>query len=173
MKNKGIIISCIAIIMVLIIALFFKKGTAAKLGYIKNNELYESFTLKKELAEKLTTVENKRKAILDSLIIPLRMLSMELQKNKDEKLMIQFRAQQESYLAKKKEFEEDNKRLMQEYSDQIWKQINQYIADYGKEKGYGFIYGATGDGAIMFAEDQYDLTSELSSYINEKYNGKK
>lgn len=173
MKNRGIIIGCIAIIIVLVIALFFKKGSTAKLGYVKNNALYESFTLKKELAEKLTTVQNKRKAILDSLIIPLRMLNLELQKNKDQKLMIQFQAQQESYLSKKKEFEEDNQRLMQEYSDQIWKQINQYIADYGKEKGYSFIYGATGDGAIMFAEDQYDLTSELTSYINERYNGKK
>jgi outer membrane protein len=62
--------------------------------------------------------------------------------------------------------------MMEEYSDEIWKQINHYIKEYGKDKHYDFIYGATGTGSLMYADSTLDLTVPLVKYINEKYAGK-
>ena len=50
------------------------------------------------------------------------------------------------------------------------------LKEYGKEKGYDYIYGS-GDSApsILYAKDSYDITNEVIKMINDKYNaaGKK
>lgn len=48
----------------------------------------------------------------------------------------------------------------------IWEKINQKINEYGKEKGYDYIFGAKGDGSIMYASDAKDITKEVIAYIN-------
>jgi outer membrane protein len=173
MKSKSIIIVLVIGFAIVTGILLFQKTDAPKLAFVKSNDVYNEFELKKELSAKLETVQSKRKAILDSLLIPLKMLAAQLKQDKDAKMYMQFQLQEQNYLEKKQEFEEDNQRLTDGYSSQIWKQINQYIADYGKEKGYAFIYGATGSGSLMFAGDQYDVTAEVSKYVNEKYKGER
>lgn len=44
------------------------------------------------------------------------------------------------------------------------------IKEYGKEKGYDYIYGS-GDAApsILYAKDSYDITNEVIKIINDKY----
>ncbi len=55
--------------------------------------------------------------------------------------------------------------------DTIVKTVKKYIKDYGKEKGYAYIYG-TGDAAtVLYAEDKYDITKEITDLLNEKYKG--
>lgn len=59
--------------------------------------------------------------------------------------------------------------------DTLVKGVKAFIKNYGKEKGYDFIYG-TGDAAtVLYAKDQYDITAEVIKLINDKYasDGKK
>ena len=169
-------LTIIAFLIMASITLYaFYSNKPSKVAYIKNVEVYNEFGLKKELEAKITTVKNKRKSILDSLMLQLKMYSAQIENNngraKNELRL--FQIQKQDYLQKEKEFDEDNQRLAGQYSQQIWKQINQYVADFGKENNYSFIYGASGDGTIMFAQDKYDLTKELTVYINNKYSGEK
>jgi outer membrane protein len=108
-------------------------------------------------------------------MLQLKMMSTQLEynKGKDDKEIKLFQIRKQDYLSKEKQFDEDDQRLAEQYSQQIWKQINQYVSDYGKENNFSFIYGASGNGAIMYAQDKYDVTIELTSYINEKYKGEK
>lgn len=56
--------------------------------------------------------------------------------------------------------------------DSLVKGVKKFIKDYGKEKGYAYIYG-TGDAAsILYAEDKYDITKEMIKLLNEKYSSK-
>jgi outer membrane protein len=54
--------------------------------------------------------------------------------------------------------------------DSLVKSYRKVIKDYGKEKGYDYIYG-TGDvsPSILYAKDSYDITKEVIKLINEKY----
>lgn len=53
--------------------------------------------------------------------------------------------------------------------DTLIKGVKKFIKDYGKEKGYSYIYG-TGDAAsILYAEDKYDITKEIIKALNDKY----
>ena len=57
--------------------------------------------------------------------------------------------------------------------DSLVKGVKTFIKEYGKEKGYDFIYG-TGDAAsVLYAKDQYDITKEVVKLLNDKYSGSK
>ncbi|MEA9413608.1 OmpH family outer membrane protein [Flavobacterium sp. PL02] len=47
--------------------------------------------------------------------------------------------------------------------------VKKFIKNYGKEKGYSYIYG-TGDAAsILYAEDKYDITKDIVKALNDNY----
>ena len=53
--------------------------------------------------------------------------------------------------------------------DSLVKGVKAFIKDYGKEKGYDYIYG-TGDAAtVLYAKDQYDITKDMIKLLNDKY----
>lgn len=53
--------------------------------------------------------------------------------------------------------------------DSLVKGVKTFIKNYGKEKGYDYVYG-TGDAAtVLYAKDQYDITKELIKLLNDKY----
>ena len=62
--------------------------------------------------------------------------------------------------------------MAKQYTDQIWEQLNQYIKDFGTQHKYKFIFGSRGDGNLMYAEEQDNITSEVLTYVNERYQGK-
>lgn len=47
--------------------------------------------------------------------------------------------------------------------------IKKFIAEYGKEKGYDYIF-ATGDAvSILYGKESYDITNEMIKSLNDKY----
>jgi outer membrane protein len=53
--------------------------------------------------------------------------------------------------------------------DSLVKSYKKTIKDFGKEKGYDYIYG-TGDAqSILYAKDNYDITKEVIKLVNDKY----
>jgi len=53
--------------------------------------------------------------------------------------------------------------------DSLVKTYKKIIKDFGKEKGYDYIYG-TGDAqSILYAKDNYDITKEVIKLVNDKY----
>jgi Skp family chaperone for outer membrane proteins len=144
-----------------------------KTAFVNLNVVYDHFTLKKELESKLENASNARKAIMDSLTLRLQGLQRGLATDKSEQAQQTFMLARKQFLEKKQLFEEDNDRQTKDYDSQIWKQINQFAKDYGDEKGYDYIFGAQGNGTLMYAAKGHDITDELSAYINAKYKGAK
>lgn len=53
--------------------------------------------------------------------------------------------------------------------DSLVKTYKKIIKEYGKDKGYDYIYG-TGDAqSILYAKDNYDITKEVIKLVNDKY----
>jgi outer membrane protein len=144
-----------------------------QLVYVNMETIYDSFPMKKELEARLTNIQQARKNILDSLKIELNAISLSVKSEKDVEAIQKFQIKKQQYLVKQKNFEEDNQSATQSYSDQIWKQINQYVKDYGKSHTYTFILGTEGSGTIMYSDETKDITKDLSDYINERYHGEK
>ncbi|SHF84295.1 periplasmic chaperone for outer membrane proteins Skp [Flavobacterium fluvii] len=47
--------------------------------------------------------------------------------------------------------------------------VKKFIKDYGKEKGYTYIYGTGEPASILYAEEKLDITKEIVKLLNEKY----
>jgi outer membrane protein len=152
--------------------------TKPKTAYVNLTRVYNEFELKKQLEQQLTSVQQIRQKTLDSLELGLNMLSRNLQNIDTEKQKQvylekagEFDNRRQEYAYRQKMFSEDNATLTQQYSEQIWKQLNQYVKDYGDANGYEFILGGDGSGTMMYAEAENDITETLVVYTNERFKG--
>ncbi|MGY0408627.1 MAG: OmpH family outer membrane protein, partial [Polaribacter sp.] len=50
--------------------------------------------------------------------------------------------------------------------------INDFVKEYGKKKGYKIIFGASGSGNIMYADETSDLTKIVLEGLNKEFEGK-
>ncbi len=141
-------------------------------GYviIDNTKIYDGFKMKihyqKEIENRMLTERN----ILDSMRIELKILHLKSQNNPNDKT-----------LAKEVEIKNNElnvfqvrakanaEELAEKYENQIWSQINQYVREYGKKNKFKMIFGAAGDGSIMYVDENADYTNVVLNYINEKY----
>lgn len=143
-------------------------------AYVDLAKVYNAFGMKKELESKLEQVQQIRKIQLDSLELDLNVLAKNLQSPGVENrkgLEEQFTGKRQQYAFNKQRMEEESNSLTQTYDEQIWKQLNQYIKDYGKENSYTYIFGAEGSGALMYANETVDITERITAYANQRYKG--
>ena len=53
--------------------------------------------------------------------------------------------------------------------DSVVTKYRKVFKDYGKEKGYDYVFG-TGEAAnVLYAKDSYDITKEIIKLVNDKY----
>lgn len=160
------------LLLILIIYSLISCSHKDKDGYVQVNKLYAEFEMTKELNKKLQTSLNIKKQILDSLKFGLKQVELQLNTNKTDKLLQLYQLKKQEYLYKEQAFNEDNQKMSQQYSEQALNQINKYVEEYGKQNGYEYIYGASGNGSLMYANEKKDITSQVLSFINQKYQGK-
>lgn len=136
-----------------------------KTAYVDTSKLYNGFTLKKELEQRAEAIDRSRQNRLDSLQLEIRKsggaggrASAELE---------------EAYARLNQQFSEDNALILKGFNEQIWKHLNQYVQDYGREHDYAFIYGGDGTGTLMYAGGKKNITDEVLNYVNRKYKGLK
>ncbi|GAA4761345.1 MULTISPECIES: OmpH family outer membrane protein [Flavobacterium] len=150
-----------------------------KTAYIDTQKLMEDYTEAKELDEKYKT---KGEVMGRELEVAAKKLKVEMdgfQKNAMAKgqmwaqqkgAELQQREQQLGYAqqAMLQQLQQESGKEL----DTIVKQVKVFIKDYGKQKGYDYIYG-TGDAAtVLYAKDSYDITGEITKALNEKYESK-
>lgn len=172
-KNLGVVLSIIAIAISLY-AIYICSKKTNKVAFVLVTELFNEFDLKKEMEKKYTEAKTARKKIIDSLEIDLSVLvgriQMKTASNEDKLLFERKRFEHDQ---KSKAFDEDNTFMSKQFDEQIVKQLNQYVSDFGKENHYDMIYGNTTDGSIMYGTDEFNVTKDVINYINKKYKGVK
>ena len=53
--------------------------------------------------------------------------------------------------------------------DSLVSNYRKAIKDFGKEKGYDYIYGTGDVASVLYAKDSYDITKERIKLVNDKY----
>lgn len=146
-----------------------------KTGYVVISEVYNGFELKKDMEKEYLATKNARQKILDSLELEIKLIQTKVSGKAVIKAAdtIGYGDLVNEYILKEKTFEEDNTALSQKYDEQIITQLNQYVKNYGEAYHYTYIFGTGGNGTLMFADENENLTEDVIKYINEKYNGEK
>lgn len=152
LKNFLLIIN---LVLVLALAIFVIARPAKKTAFILNQQVFNAFEGKKELEKKLNDVKARHQHVLDSV-------GALIGNSKDDAKILLY----QQYV---QHFQIEQEQTTEQYTADIWKRINQHVAEYGKEHGYDFILGASGDGSLMYAEEGNNITEEVISYLNERY----
>ena len=129
----------------------------AKTAFVYNQTVFAKFEGKLHLEGKLTNERENNKQYLDSI------LSLVKAGRQDLTSLYQEQTQR---------FSIEEIQLSEQYTAEIWKFINEGVKEYGSIHDYDFIFGATGDGSLMYAREQNDITDEVVVYLNNKYVGK-
>lgn len=176
MKIKRYIIGAIPVLFLIggIIWMSRIQQNIPKHGYLDLNILYEEFELTQFYDRELYNQFHGQEQKLDSLQLTLTSYGKRISSSKNISIneVNTFNRQIEELTGNKERVLDEREAQTHEYNEAIWKQLNQYVRDFGKENGYDFIHGNTGNGNLMYADtDAYDLTETVKKYINDRYNG--
>ncbi|MBS1635849.1 MAG: OmpH family outer membrane protein [Bacteroidetes bacterium] len=171
MKNVPLIISVLALI-VAVGCFFMLNGRQQKIGYVELEAVYNDFQMKKELEAKFQNVSQLRQNILDSLKIEVNMLSSRIKSESDKENIQAFQLKRQEYLMKEQSFAQSNEETTAQYKSQIWKQLSQYIKQFGEQNKYQYILGFDADnGALLYGNGGENVTDQVKLFVNNAYKG--
>lgn len=169
----------IAIALLLSLAAFYKTFNSSDQVYVDVNKLIQGYKRTKVAKAEFDKKANVMKANVDSLVgkwqkelqvyekeratlSPKELkLKQELLGNKQQ----QINGYQEAI---QKQIQEEDKKVTQT----VINDINDYIKEYGKKHGYKIIFGASGGGNIMYANESTDLTEDVLKGLNAEFDQK-
>jgi outer membrane protein len=149
---------------------------AVKTAYVDTSKLLEEYTEAKDIEAKYKTKSDEMGKELENEVARFKYEASNFQKNaqlngqawaQQKGAELQKREQQLSYAqqALVRQLQEESGAEM----DTLVKNVKKFIKDYGKEKGYDYIYGTGEAVSILYAQDKYDITKEIVKLLNDKY----
>jgi len=170
---KKIILLNVATILIIVliggIIIFFQNKKT--IVYVDVVALNDNFLMKQDLEKKATATQMARKNIIDSMSVELKMLSKKIQTSKQTTDIQKFERLKELYYIRENQFVESNESQINEYKQQIWKQLQQYVKEFAEKKGIEAIIGFGDNYTVLYSTEQKDVTKELTDFINKKYKG--
>lgn len=144
-------------LLVLLIQFFFQ-GDETR--YVSMSRVFDEAEISKKYRDELKQIELQSNAQLAEMENEIR----ELKKAGTDAEAV--RKMEEQLLAERDRLSEEYQRKSDAFDKIIWDNINRKVAEFGKENGYDYIFGAKGDGSIMYAVEAKDVSSELIEYLN-------
>lgn len=176
---KKIILPTALIALVISITSFVCSSSHNELVYVDVNQLLEGYDRTKVEREAFTKKTQLLKANVDSLVTDWqselknyekeRATMTEKEKELKQELLATKQQQLNNYQqAIQKQIQDEDQKMTQT----VINDINDYVKEYGKDHGHPIIFGAGGNGNIMYAEDASDLTEKVLEGLNAQYEGK-
>jgi len=158
------------ILIFIVFALLFLFFTKDKTGYVDNNKLYKEFKGTKDLEEKLKTNLESERQIIDSLNqVAVAVEKMFKTKNPSIEEITTYKQLLTYNDSLKYIYQLNLKEMNNKISIQVWNTLSEYIIEYGKKYHYKYIFGASGNGNLMYASDKKNLTEDVIKFANKKY----
>ena len=158
----GIANSVILIAIIFFLFFHFLDQKGPTVVYVDNVVLFSAFNMSKDLNKIYQEDLKKQKGTVDSIV--------EILQNPDntganEEL-------QRRFVLENNKLKEMGEYFKNNVSQQVWSRINSYIEEYGQKNNYSIIMGTQGNGNIMFAQKELDITKDFIEFANMKYEGK-
>ena len=148
-------------------------------AYVNVDSLLMNYNFWKDLSEALMRTEENSRATLTQKERHLNTEIQRFQRNvQNNAFLSQERAEQEQQriLKMQQEYQQMAERLAQEFAVEQQKlnaELNDTVRiqmkEFNKNKGYEIIFSNTGSDNILFANEKYDITKEVTDFLNKKY----
>lgn len=159
---------------------FFYFQSSSELVYVDVNKLLESYDRTKVVRAEFEAKAKTMNANVDSLVTNWQKELQLYEKERSSLTAKELELKQELLGNKQQQINNYQQAIQKQIQEEDQKStqtvindINDYVKDYGKTKGYKIIFGASGGGNIMYADEASDLTQEVLEGLNAEFNGKK
>lgn len=152
-----IVIFVVAILATAMVYLHTDENTSSN-AFIYNQKVFQQFRGTIVVEEKMRAVEQADKKITDSLqyLIERNRYNLDLIANLEGQL---------------RTIRSKHQQMSEQFTSEVWKYINDGVVEYGQLNKYEFIYGASGNGNLMYAAEKNDITQDVVQFLNAKYEG--
>lgn len=147
-----------------------------KTAYIDTSKLMEESTEAKDIAEKY---KDKSKVMGNQLEVEVNRFKSEaanFQKNAQANGQVWAQQKGAELQRREQELSYAQQAMLQQLQsesgvemDSLVSNYRKIIKEYGKDKGYDYIYGTGDVASVLYAKDSYDITKEIIKLVNEKY----
>ncbi len=155
---------------------FFYLQTSSQLVYVDVNKLMEGYDRTKVVRTEFETKAKTLNANVDSLMVDWQNELKLYEKERSGMTKKELELKQELLGSKQqqinnyqqaiqKQIQEEDKKATQT----VVNDINDYVKEYGKKHGYKIIFGASGGGNIMYADEITDLTDKILEGLNAEF----
>lgn len=160
------------------VASFFLLRSTTEQVYVDVNKLIEGYSRTKAEREAFSKKTAVLKANVDSLVTNWQSELQAYEKERPTMSKKEIELQQQLLQSKQQQVNNYQQAIQKQIQEEDQKMtqtvvndINDYVKEYGKSHGYPIIFGAGGNGNIMYAEDAADLTQEVLIGLNAQYHG--
>jgi outer membrane protein len=175
LKMKKIVV-CVAMAVAIVSCNKTSEAKNFKTAYIDTNKLLEQSTEAKDIKAKYEAIADEKGGKLKT----------EVEKLDAEKKGFQANAQKNGQAWAQQKYGELQQREQQlQYAqqsiaqdiqgkhgvemDSVVSKYRKIFKQYGKDKGYDYIYGTGEAATVLYAKDSYDITKEIIKLVNDKY----
>ena len=147
-----------------------------KTAYIDTSKLMEESTEAKDIAEKY---KDKSKVMGSQLEVEVNRFKSEaanFQKNAQANGQVWAQQKGAELQRREQELSYAQQAMLQQLQsesgvemDSLVSAYRKVIKEYGKDKGYDYIYGTGDIASVLYAKDSYDITKEIIKLVDEKY----
>tara|TARA_R110001583_G_scaffold15522_3_gene63906 strand:- start:2265 stop:2774 length:510 start_codon:yes stop_codon:yes gene_type:complete len=147
-----------------------------KIAYINVEDLMKDYDGTKALEETLKGKQETMAKELDSISAPFQAKVQEYYQ-KAESMSAQKRAEAEQALQQEQQVlqarqQQAGQALQQEnqaLSEVITKKVDSFVASYAKSKGLNLVLGTSGNGTVMYGDDNLNVTSAILEILNKDF----
>lgn len=147
-----------------------------KIGYVDTVRLMDNSNEKNDIESKYqlksTALNKKRDSISQALQIEAQALQTKVQSLSQAKAQEEYELfqQKSQFMGQQLQQEEQLLQIQgQTEMDSLVSRVRGQISDYGKANGYSYILGGGEGGAVLYGEDQQDLTDQILKIVNNSY----
>lgn len=174
---QKIILPVSILALILSIVALFIKPSSSDLVYVDINKLidgYERTKIEKGNFEKKAT---QLQTNVDSLITNWQDELKLYEKERANMTKLELELKQELLSNKQQQINNYQQAIQKQIQEEdqkatqtVMNDINDYLEEFGKKNNYKIIFGASGSGNIMYADESSDLTKVVLSGLNQEYN---
>lgn len=166
--KRGIVLS----LAFLSLFMLTQKAFAEKIAFVDVGKVFDGYGKTKENDEALTTEGKKKQTERDAMVSEVRRL-------KDEQALLSDKAKEEKQgaidekIRQLQDFDNGVRRDLGGRRDtiikEIFKEIDDVIKAYGKQKGFDYILN---ERLVLYSNEQLDVTPDILTQLNSGFKGK-
>ncbi len=155
---------------------FYQSSRSPKVAYIRSADMIYSYDGMKEAQKNFQDKMQAWQSNVDTLRLELERnfgkynneigrLSMKEKAERQELL----NRQQKNYTQYTQAISQKSKTEEQKMTEGVLNQVNSFVEEYSKAKGYDLVIGTTTSGNLLYAKEYMDITDEVLKALNENY----